>query len=118
MKKNKVSKVKDVAVSVKKGVVDVTRRTGQSVESIATLGLAGMAEDRVSKVLAGVGAVTVLVGATLSSKLVVFAGVGMFTVGFVRGFKSALGNVLEQQKVYDDVIGPHGEDNDDGTQKQ
>ena len=100
-KKNKVTGVKALAVSVKKGAANA----GTQLESVATLGLAGMAEDRISKVVAGVGAVTVLVGATLGSKLVVFAGVGTFTYGFVRGFKSALVTLQQQQADYDEVVG-------------
>lgn len=116
MKNKKVQKVqgvvKNVAVSVKEGTV----HAGQQLEGVATLGLAGMAEDRVSKIIGAVGAGTVLVGAVLGSKLVVFAGVGTFTYGFMRGFMKTVKTVKQEQEVYDKLVGPHGEDDEEEKQ--
>lgn len=107
------SKVKDMAVSARNSVVGGAQHAGQQVESIATLGFAGIAEDRVSKVLVAVSGGVVITGAIIGSKLVVFAGVGVFGAGFVRGFKKALVTLQEQQKEYDDVVDPRGEGHDD-----
>lgn len=91
------SKVMDMAGSVKDTVVDSAQHVGEQLEAVGTLGLAGMAEDRGSKVLAVVGGTAVLTGAVLKAPVVVFLGVGVFTAGFVRGFKKAIQSVKEEE---------------------
>jgi hypothetical protein len=62
----------------------------ENVEHVATLGCAGLAEDRTSKIIAGTGAAAVVVGTVVGSKIVVAIGIGAFTMGFVRGFKKSM----------------------------
>lgn len=94
MKMNQLTeKMGNMAVSGKEKIVHVA----EQVESVATLGFAGLAEDRTSKVIAGAGAVAVVVGVGLKWPLVAVAGIGAFSFGFAKGFKKALLTVQSEE---------------------
>lgn len=70
--------------------IEVLKVKAQMVEPATTAALAGVAEDRVSKIIVGAGATTMVIGTMVGSKVLAMAGVGTFAYGFVRGFRRAM----------------------------
>lgn len=62
----------------------------QMVEPVATAALAGVAEDRASKIIVGAGAAAMVIGTVAGSKILAMVGVSTFMYGFARGFKKAM----------------------------
>lgn len=62
----------------------------QMVEPIATVALTGVAEDRSSKIIVGVGVASMVIGTVAGSKVLAMIGISTFMYGFARGFKRAM----------------------------
>lgn len=69
----------------------------EKLDDVATLGLAGMATDRGSKIALAVGAGVVSVGAVVGSKVVVMLGMGSFMYGFMRGFRKTIVEMRKEE---------------------
>ncbi len=80
-----------------KGIVrremDKLRVKAEMVEPAATAALAGVAEDRTSKIIVGAGAAAMVVSTVVGSKFLAISGGAAFTYGFVRGFRKAMGEL-------------------------
>lgn len=82
--------IKDMA----RHVSDKMKVKAQMVEPAATVAFAGIADDRASKIITGVGVVAMVTGAVVSSKVIAVAGVSCFMYGMMRGFRTAMKEVM------------------------